>query len=118
MQQQRRKVPTVHIAQTAGGIIVISKEKRCVTAVTGAFVEQAVHGREQLPDVFECHRILATQVGLQVGHQEGARYPLARNISQHQRHTSGPQLKEVVIVATYLPSLDAVPRVLERFEWG
>jgi hypothetical protein len=41
-QQQWRKVSAIHVAQSAAGVVVVTKEERDVTAVCGVLVEQTI----------------------------------------------------------------------------
>ena len=79
----------IHIAQTTAGIVVIGKEQRGVTAVTAVLIEQLIHGLEQSRQVVQGYGVLAAQVGLEIGHQKSAGYPLARDVRQHQRQPAG-----------------------------
>src|SRR6516162_5491662 len=73
-----------------------------------------VYGSEYSSKVVGVHRALTAQIGLQIGHQQGARHSFTGNVSHHQRQTPLPKLKKVVVVTTDCTSGDAAARILQR----
>src|SRR5579864_1553648 len=61
---------------------------------------------------------LATQVGLEVGHEKSGGDPFARDISDDEAELLLAEIEKVEVVAADLSSLQAEPGVFERFGLG
>src|SRR5262249_43035020 len=55
-------------------------------------------------------------VGLQVRHEQRARNSLSGDVCQNDSHASGAQTEKVVIVSSYLTSLDTAAGIFHRAE--
>src|SRR6516162_9512644 len=104
----------VHIAESAAAVVIISKKESRVTGIAGVFAERVVDRSECPPQIVDRDRTLTSQVGLQIGHEQGARHSFARDISQHQRQVAFTELYKIVVVPAHCPSWDAAACILER----
>src|SRR5882762_7762945 len=93
------------VAESTAGVVVVRKEESSVTCVPCVFAERMVDRGESAPQVVDRHRALTTQVGLQIGHQQGAGHSLARDISQYQRQVAFAELQKIVVAPHPLPEL-------------
>ena len=66
--------------------------------------------------VLEGNDALAAQIRLQIRHQQSAGNSFSGDVAQHQRDPILTQMKEVVVVATDLASLNADARIVECFQ--
>ena len=69
-KENRGVVPTIHVAQAPGFIVVFGKEERGVGAIGRIFIKQLVHRPQESLRLIQSDCTLAPQVRLQVGHQE------------------------------------------------
>ena len=69
-KENRGVVPTIHVAQAPGFIVVFGKKERGVGAVGRIFIKQLVYRPQESLRLIQSDCTLAPQVRLQVGHQE------------------------------------------------
>ena len=69
-KENRGIVPTIHVAQAPGFIVVFGKKERGVGAVGRIFIKQLVYRPQESLRLIQSDCTLAPQVRLQVGHQE------------------------------------------------
>src|SRR5208282_6493908 len=116
-QQERIVVAAIDVAQTAARVFVIGKEEGGEAVFRDVFAEQAIHRLKQQRQVVERQRVLAADVGLEIGHQQRSGDALSRNVRQDDGEAAGAQIEEVVVVAADDARLDAAAGVFERGEW-
>src|SRR5258708_38491659 len=109
-------MPTVGIAQPARAIVVLSKKERGVRTVGGVVIKQLVDRAQKTLRVVPCEGTLTAQVGLQVGHQQGARNPFPGNVAEHQPESFLAETEEVIVVPSDLASLDTNTGIVQRLE--
>lgn len=108
----------VRIPQLPCGTIVIRKELRGVTGKVLVLIKQAVHGGEQPRQIIHGHSILASQISLQVGHQQRCGDAFTGDIGHSHRQAGGTKLQEIMIIAAHGSSRKTTARVVQGFYGG
>src|SRR6266481_6018921 len=109
---------TVSVAQALRLVVIFGKEEGGVGVVGGIVVKQVVDGSQQALRIIPGNDALASQVRLQIRHQQGASDSLTCNVAEHQADPLSAQVEEVVVIAADLVSLTAETRVFECFQSG
>src|SRR5712692_10970951 len=107
---------TVSVAQALRLVVIFGKEEGGVGVVGGIVIKQFVDRSQEPLRVIPCNRALASQVRLQIRHQQGARDSLTCNVAEHQADPVSAQVEEVVVIASDLASLTAETRVFESLQ--
>src|SRR6266852_2028212 len=98
---------TVSVAQALRLVVIFGKEEGGVGVVGGVVIKQFVDRSQKSLRVIPCNRALASQVGLQIRHQQSAGDSLTCNVAEHQADPLPAQVAEVVVIAADLASLTA-----------
>src|SRR5271169_4666234 len=114
--EQRREMPAIGVAQASRLIVVFREEERGVCAIGRVFTEEPVDRPQKPFGFFDCHRALAAQIGLKIGHEEGGRDPLAGDVADHQAQPLPPESEKVEVITTDLAGLKASSRVIQGFQ--
>src|SRR5439155_12329162 len=78
--------------------------------------EKLVHRAQEALRLIKSKGALATQIGLQIGHQESGGDAFSGDIADDEAEAAAAKIEEVVVVTADFASLDAKARVLKRFE--
>ena len=73
---------------------------------------------EQAFGIVECERTLATQVGLQVGHEQGGGDALAGDVADDEAELVLAEIEKIVVVASDLAGREAQAGVFEGLGLG
>ena len=89
----------IDVAEAAGGDVVVGEEERGEGAVGRILREELVDDAENIFHAIVRDGALATQIGLQVGHEESGGYAFAGDVADDQAEAVGAEVEEVVIIA-------------------
>jgi hypothetical protein len=79
-EQKSGKMAAVGVAQTARGIVIFGEKKSSEGTVGGVLAKELIHGTQKTLRLIDRDGALATQIGLQIGHQEGGGDPFPGNV--------------------------------------
>ena len=116
VEQKRREMAAVGVTETACGVVVLSEEQGGESAVGSVIAKELVHGAQEALRLIESDGALATEIGLQIGHQEGGGDALSGDVADDEAETAAAETQEVVVIAANFAGLDAKAGVLESFE--
>jgi hypothetical protein len=117
-EEDGTEVAAVGVAESAGGVVVVGEEDGGVGAVGGVLEEETVDGLEEELRLVAGEGVLAAEVGLEIGHQEGGGDALASDVTDDETEALVTEGEEVVVVAADVAGLDADAGVVEGVEWG
>ena len=83
VQEERRKVTTVGVADTASGVVIFGEEESGEGGIGGVGAEKLIDRAQEAVRLIESEGALAAQVGLKIGHKESGSNALAGNIGDH-----------------------------------
>jgi hypothetical protein len=106
----------VGVTEEASGVIVFGEEKSGEGAVSGVFAEELIHGAQEMVGLVLGDGTKATQIRLQVGHQERGSDSFAGDVGDDQAEAVLTEVEEVVVIAADLASLDTDAAVVESGE--
>src|SRR4051812_49359110 len=107
----------VGIAEALRLVVVFGEEERGVGTLSRVVIKQLIDRSKQALRVVQRDDSLAAQVGLQVRHQKSGGNSLACDVAQDESDAILAEMKEVVVVAADLASLDADSGVVEGPQW-
>src|SRR6516164_197658 len=104
---------TIRVTQATGCIVVYPEEQRGKRTVGDVLAKKLVHGAQEPLGLIQRDRALASHIGLQIGHQEGCRDPLARDVADNEANPPPTKVEKIVVIASNLPGLVADTRIFQ-----
>src|ERR1700730_16407641 len=103
----------IYVAQALHLVIIFSKEESGVGAFIRVLVKHLIHGPQQVLWPIERDCALTAEIRLQIGHQKSGCDSFPCDVANHQTEAFLTELKEIVVIAADLASLDANTCVFE-----
>ena len=101
-------------AHGAGGLVVIKVEERDVLLWRSSVKEKTIDRSQQIRRLARPAFDLAAKGGLQVRHEHGRSYALARHVGQNAGEPPFAQIEEIVVVAANRSGRHTAAGVIER----
>ena len=110
-------VTTIGVFELASNIVVDCEEECGVAVVGGAVEEKLVDGVEEAREIVKRDGVAASEIGLEIGHQQSAGNSLPGNVGENEGESRRTEIEEVVVVPADLARLHAGSGVFERGQW-
>ena len=126
-KEKSGEMAAVHIAKTAGLVVVLREEEGSVGAVGGVFIEKAIYREQKALRLFQNKRqvraarvagALVAEMRLEISHQKCRSDSFSTDVADDQAQLIAAEFKKIVIIATYVACLDANGSVFQGRKSG
>ena len=93
-KKKGREMAAVYVAETPRGSVVLGEEESGEGGVGGIVAEELVHRSQKAMRLVEGDGALATQIGLEIGHEKSGGNAFAGNVGNHEAEAFVPRCRK------------------------